>query len=189
MSIANVLNELRQTNVTPTIHRTPYDAISPTRPELSQAGRVVLITGGATGVGFAMARAFIQASASTIIIVGRRKHVLEAAQAKLEAEAKTKGQQTNIITRQCDVSNLSDISTLWKDLAGEEIGVDVYVANAAAFSEPVGMVALGTKKMWEMMETNVKGPIEMAERFVKQLDTNRRQKVSKESLFSLQVSK
>jgi FlaA1/EpsC-like NDP-sugar epimerase len=118
MSIADVLNELRQTNVTPTIHRTPYDAISPTRPELSQAGRVVLITGGATGAGYAMARAFVQASASTIVIVGRRTHVLEAAQSKLEAEAKTTGQQTNIITRQCDVSDSSDINTLWEDSSG-----------------------------------------------------------------------
>jgi NAD(P)-dependent dehydrogenase (short-subunit alcohol dehydrogenase family) len=56
--------------------------------------------------------------------------------------------------------------------------VDVFIANAAAFSESVGMIALGTKKMWEMMETNVKGPMEMAERFVKQLGTNGRRKVS-----------
>jgi NAD(P)-dependent dehydrogenase (short-subunit alcohol dehydrogenase family) len=178
MSIVEVLNELRQTNITPTIHKAPYDAIAPTRPELRQAERTILITGGGTGAGFAIAQAFIRALASTIVIVGRRTQVLQAAQSRLCAAAQAAGTNTKIITRQCDVSKEAEIDTLWKWFDGERIVVDVYVANAAAFSEPVGMLDLGVKKVWEMMETNSKGPMEMAERFVKQPNTDGRQKAS-----------
>jgi NAD(P)-dependent dehydrogenase (short-subunit alcohol dehydrogenase family) len=178
MSIADVLNEFRQTNVTPTVHKAPYNAISTTRTELSQAGRTILITGGATGAGFAMARAFVQASASTIVIVGRRIEVLQAARSKLTDLAQTLRIETTIIVRQCDISQEADINALWKYLADEKITVDVFVANAAAFSEPIAMMDLGTKKVWEMMKTNVKGPMEMAEKFVKQPDTEGKQKVS-----------
>lgn len=37
--------------LTKTIRRDPYDAISPTKPELSAAGKVIIITGGGTGLG------------------------------------------------------------------------------------------------------------------------------------------
>lgn len=37
--------------LTKTIRRDPYGAISPTNPELSAAGKIIVITGGGTGLG------------------------------------------------------------------------------------------------------------------------------------------
>lgn len=45
---------------TKTIHKTTYPTIDPARPELSQAGRTVVITGGSAGIGFAIAQGFAQ---------------------------------------------------------------------------------------------------------------------------------
>lgn len=46
----NMLKMIREdiayTNVTSKTHRTVYPSISPERPELSQAGRTILIPGG-----------------------------------------------------------------------------------------------------------------------------------------------
>ena len=64
---------------TKTYHNKPYDDISPTRPELSAAGKNVVVTGGGTGIGKAIATAFTQAGAKSVAILGRRLDKLEAA--------------------------------------------------------------------------------------------------------------
>lgn len=168
MSIVEVLNGIRATDVTKTVHNSTYDAISVTRPELSQAGKAILITGGGTGAGLAMAKAFIGASAATVIIVGRRAEVLEKARVELEHEAKTLGKVTRIIARPCDIIKDSDSDALWQFFVDEKIVVDVYVANAAAFQDPQPLLEMGTKTAWTFFETNVRSPMYFTEKFCKQ---------------------
>jgi FlaA1/EpsC-like NDP-sugar epimerase len=79
-----IFEDLSRTNVTKTTRKDVYPAISPSRPELSQAGKVVLITGAGTGVGFNIAKSFVQASADTVIIIGRRLEKLETAASTLK---------------------------------------------------------------------------------------------------------
>ncbi|KAF2993512.1 hypothetical protein E8E13_001204 [Curvularia kusanoi] len=167
-ALKNTLKEVRQTNVTKTVHGRPYDAISPTRSELNQDGKTVLITGGGTGVGLAIARAFVQASASIVIIIGRRTDVLETAREELQAEAKACGTATSIIVKTCDISKRTDVDAIWKYFEEKQMTIDVFIANAAVFQEAGTMVSMGTGKIWEMMEVNVKAPMEFAEKFVNQ---------------------
>lgn len=164
-AIDAIFHSLRYTNVTKTVHGDTYPAISTNRPELSQAGRTVLITGGGTGVGFSMATSFIQASASRLIIVSRRAEVLAAAAEKLEKVAEKAGTKTQVIARACDLLNQAEVGKLWADLAAEGITVDVYVANAAKFTEPKPILELGADEVWSQMESNVKGPLYFAEKF------------------------
>ncbi|KAJ4369599.1 hypothetical protein N0V83_005361 [Neocucurbitaria cava] len=168
MSLEQVIAGGRQTNVTTTVHQEPYPAISPTRPELSQAGKTILITGGGTNIGLAIATAFIKASAATVIIVGRRAEVLESARSQLEEVSKAAGTDAKIIARACDVVNLADVDALWKNLADQGIVVDVYVANAAKFTEPKALLQLGAEEVWSQVETNVKAPLVFAEKFYAQ---------------------
>jgi NAD(P)-dependent dehydrogenase (short-subunit alcohol dehydrogenase family) len=173
MSVDNlieVLRDIRASDVTKTIHPKSYDAISPTRPELNQAGKIVLITGGGTGAGFAIAKAFVSASAATVIICGRRAEVLETARTKLEDEAKSKGTDTKIIARPCDIAKDSDVDALWQFFSDQKLIIDVYVANAAAFCEPKPMMEMGADAVWSMFETNVKSPLYFTEKFCKQPD-------------------
>jgi NAD(P)-dependent dehydrogenase (short-subunit alcohol dehydrogenase family) len=168
MSIVDVLKEIRQTNVTKTIHTKPYDAISLSRPELKQTGKTVLITGGGTGIGLAIAKAFVGASAATVIIVGRRAAVLDTARTVLEHEAKSTETGTKIVTRTCDVANISEVNALWQYFSDEHILVDVYVANAAVFEDPSTMVDLGADRVWEMMEINAKSCVYFSEKLYRQ---------------------
>ena len=109
----------------------------------------ILITGGGTGLGKAMAHRFLQLGA-TVYICGRRKEVLEKTAAELSAH------NGPIHALPCDVRNLEAveamIDTIWK--AGP---LDVLVNNAAgnfiarteelsprAFESVIGIVLLGT---------------------------------------------
>ncbi|KAF2813915.1 NAD(P)-binding protein [Mytilinidion resinicola] len=172
--------EVPITDFTPTIHKTPYPAISPTRKELNQAGKNVLITGGGTGIGKATARNFVLASAATVIIVGRRPDVLKAAGAELEREATAVKSPTKIIVRSCDMTKSSEVNALWDDLKAQGTTVNVLVLNAAKFSETKPLFELGIEEVWSQMEANVKGPLQFAERFYKQDD-----KSEKVSIFDL----
>jgi NAD(P)-dependent dehydrogenase (short-subunit alcohol dehydrogenase family) len=110
----------------------------------------ILITGGGTGLGKAMAHRFLQLGA-TVYICGRREDVLQ--KTAVELAAATKG---TIHALPCDVRNLEAVETLidtiWK--AGP---LDVLVNNAAgnfiarteelsprAFESVIGIVLLGT---------------------------------------------
>lgn len=64
-------------------------------------GNTILITGGATGIGFALAERFV-ALGNTVIVCGRRADRLAAASARLPG----------LITHQCDVTDADDRSEL-----------------------------------------------------------------------------
>jgi NAD(P)-dependent dehydrogenase (short-subunit alcohol dehydrogenase family) len=114
------------------------------------ANRRILITGGGTGLGKAMAHRFLELGA-TLYICGRREEVLQTTTAELSAA--THG---SIQAIGCDVRNLdsveSMIDSIWKDGA-----LDILVNNAAgnfiarteelslrAFESVIGIVLMGT---------------------------------------------
>lgn len=151
---------------TETYHKKPYPAIDPNRPELSQNGRTVLITGGATGIGFAIARAFVAASASRIILVGRRASKLDDAIANLQRLSGA--QSTNLVQRSCDVTELDQVAKLWAKLAEEGIVVDTMVVNAATIGSAGSVLERGTLNVWQDFTMNVRAVMDFTERFYKQ---------------------
>ena len=117
------------------------------QPDLLRSKRI-LITGGGTGLGKAMAQRFLELGAE-VYICGRREDVLQKTAAELSAKGK-------IHALPCDVRNLepveSMIDSIWN--AG---ALDVLVNNAAgnfiarteelsprAFESVIGIVLMGT---------------------------------------------
>ncbi|KAM3453105.1 hypothetical protein MY3296_004032 [Beauveria thailandica] len=133
-------------------HKKSYDAISPSRPELSQTGKVILITGGAEGIGYAIARGFGLAGAAKVIITGRRKSALDEAVASLSRTS-----QTTFVARVQDASDITGIENLWKTLDDEGVVVDVLVLNVARSSPPGRILDIGYKEVIADLGTNVGG--------------------------------
>jgi uncharacterized oxidoreductase len=82
-------------------------------------GNTVLITGGATGIGFSLAEAFVNAG-NKVIICGRRQAKLEAARAKLPG----------LETRVCDVSREKERASLFEWVKDNFKDFNLLVNNA-----------------------------------------------------------
>ena len=95
------------------------------------AGKVVVVTGGSTGIGLASAQRFVQEGAY-VFITGRR-------QAELDAAVKTIGR--NVTGVQGDVANPADLDRLYETVKREKGSFDVLFANAGIFEFlPLGQI-------------------------------------------------
>jgi len=86
---------------------------------LDITGNTVVVTGGATGIGFALAEEFLRAE-SKVIVCGRRKSKLQAAKQKLP----------DLTVRQCDVSAESERKDLLRWSTKQFPSLNVLVNNA-----------------------------------------------------------
>lgn len=88
--------------------------------ELNSQRQVAIVTGGGSGIGFAIAKKFTQNGIRTII-VGRDQVKLNAAKAQLGDLA---------IAIPCDLSDLPSIPNLVKNIIGQFGRIDILVNNA-----------------------------------------------------------
>ncbi|WP_444960271.1 SDR family NAD(P)-dependent oxidoreductase [Nocardiopsis sp. M1B1] len=111
-------------------------------------GKIAVVTGASTGIGFATARAFRDAGA-TVFVTGRRKHVLDAAVAELGDRV------TGVV---CDVSVRSELDAFYSTVRDRAGRIDVLVANAGVgATAPFGEV---TEELVDsLFAINVKGTI------------------------------
>ncbi|KAL0481795.1 short-chain dehydrogenase/reductase [Acrasis kona] len=94
------------------------------------SGKTALITGGGTGIGLMIARAFVSNGARTII-VGRRIEKLESAKKTLDEEAGNGGSAEIMCG---DVSTRSGIEKIVSDFeSGEQRVLDILVCNAGIY--------------------------------------------------------
>jgi NADP-dependent 3-hydroxy acid dehydrogenase YdfG len=71
---------------TKTYHSSAYPAIDPCLPALSSKGKHVVITGGGSGIGSEIAKAFAQSGAANIALLGRTEESLLRTKQVIEAE-------------------------------------------------------------------------------------------------------
>src|SRR3984957_4829165 len=111
-------------------------------------GKTAVITGGATGIGLAAAKRFIEEGAF-VFIFGRRQEALDAAVAELGPNARAvKG----------SVSDLADLDRLYAAVKAERGTLDIVFANAGAGSQ-LRLGEITAKHIDETFDVNVKGTI------------------------------
>jgi len=138
-------------------HNDTYEAINPTRPELSQAGKVIVITGAGQGIGREIVDAYAQAGATTFHILGRTQHTLEETKSIIE-EKYPKAQVT------VHIADISDKDPVVK--AAKAIGTwDVLMANAGYLPTPA-LITENPEDWWKAFEINVKGSLNLATAFL-----------------------
>jgi NAD(P)-dependent dehydrogenase (short-subunit alcohol dehydrogenase family) len=111
-------------------------------------GKIAVVTGGSSGIGFATAKAFVNEGA-IVYITGRRKDVLEAAAARIGEKC---------IPVQADAAKIEDIHKLYEKIRTAQGRVDIVFANAGIAEYGVfGQIAEDHYE--RIFNTNVKGVI------------------------------
>jgi NAD(P)-dependent dehydrogenase (short-subunit alcohol dehydrogenase family) len=143
---------------TATWHNETYTAIDPSNPELSQAGKTVVITGAGSGIGRATALSFAKAGASTLVLTGRTESTLQETK-KLLADGFPK------CTASIHAVSVTDEAGMHK--IAKEVGKwDVLVLNAAHISSPSAIVKAPLQDWWADYETNVKPVVVASQAFI-----------------------
>jgi 3-oxoacyl-[acyl-carrier protein] reductase len=124
-------------------------------PHRERARRVIVVTGGGTGMGRAIARVFA-ADGEHVVIVGRRDDVLARTAAELHTEAPCQ----HVVWRRCDVGQPDDVEDFRSWLA-REVGpvVDVLVNNAGGVKSVADDAPLreAADHAWEQLGANLVG--------------------------------
>jgi NAD(P)-dependent dehydrogenase (short-subunit alcohol dehydrogenase family) len=107
-------------------HKTTYPSLDPTRPELSAAGKTIVITGGGTGIGAETAKYFAKAGASLIALLGRRSQPLLDTKASIEALSPG----CEILAIPTDITQNEQVVAAFAQV-GSKAEIDVLVSNAA----------------------------------------------------------
>lgn len=141
---------------TQTWHTEPYPGISPFRPELSVAGKIVFVTGGGSGIGKATAIAFAQAGAKAVAIFGRRIGNLQSAAEEI-SHAHTAG-ATTVIIESVDISQRSSLDAAFASASNKAGGkVDILVSNAGVLKPPNLLLEYDEKDLRDSIEMNLIG--------------------------------
>jgi uncharacterized oxidoreductase len=127
------------------------------------SGNTVLITGGSSGIGLALAERFV-AAGNEVIVTGRRASALEEVRRKLPS----------VITEVSDSGSSAAREKLVADLTGRFPALDVVIHNAGIQRK----VDLLSTEPWEAMREeiaiNLEGPIHMASLVLPHLRTRER---------------
>ncbi len=118
--------------------------------------RTILITGGTSGFGKAIAERFAKEGGYTICITGRRAERLNEV-----AEELRKKYQSTIVTLHFDVRDKIQVANAMEELKKQVSQIDILVNNAGLASG-LGTIDTGDIEDWEtMIDTNIKGLLYM----------------------------
>jgi len=111
-------------------------------------GKVAVITGGTTGIGFAAAKLFVEEGAY-VVITGRRQKELDEA---------VKAIGDNVTGVQGDVSKLADLDRLYETVKAQRRRIDVVFANAG-LAEFAALGNITEEHFDKLFNVNVKGAL------------------------------
>lgn len=164
-------------HLTKTIHHTVYERISPSNPLNSAHGKTVIISGGASGIGYGIAQGFAAAGAAVVVIIARRQEALDEASAKLRAEIADAGGKTGVWTYLLDITKEAEVNGAFDDIRNrlnEENGLstqlkdaDVLVTSAAHVAQGETTLDYTAQAYRDAFETNLYGNLNLTRAFLK----------------------
>lgn len=128
------------------------------------AGKSVLVTGGASGIGEATAHRFLSEGAS-VVVLDRSRENLAAAEARLEP---ARGDGAELVLIAGDVSSDTDVDRAVEEAVGRFGGIDILVSNAGiAHQEP--FLEIPRERWDETLRINLTGMFVVTQRVAREM--------------------
>ncbi|KAL4936549.1 hypothetical protein BDV06DRAFT_204835 [Aspergillus oleicola] len=143
-------------------YRDVYPAIDPTRPELSQVGKVIVITGASRGLGqLGLAPFFARANAKGIALLGRSADGL----AETEKLVKDINPATQVLSLPVDVVNVAAVAEAFDKIVAQ-LGVPSVLINNAGVLTQGTIFDSDVDSWWNVQEVNIKGTLVVTKAFL-----------------------
>lgn len=162
--------------LTKTVHQAAYPSIDPTNPKISAAGKTIVISGGAGGIGYAIAQGFCIAGASRVVILARRQEALDEAASKLDAENAATGRKSEIWTYLLDIKDTTASEKVFSSIRArlnegtkdgeEKIDADVLITSAAHLAQGKTSMEFDPSVYRDAFDTNVVGNLNLVRAFL-----------------------
>ncbi|KAJ4293498.1 hypothetical protein N0V90_008781 [Kalmusia sp. IMI 367209] len=151
---------------TPNTRRDVYPAIAPNNASLSQAGKVVIITGASQGLGAkGFAHSFAATGPKAIVLVARNSKKLDEVAASLNE----KFPKVEVLTVPTDVADPASVAALFEKVKSKYGHADVLVNNAAVFYAIAPVKDVDHQAWWNEMTINIYGTFLITQSFLKLL--------------------
>jgi NAD(P)-dependent dehydrogenase (short-subunit alcohol dehydrogenase family) len=145
-------------DVTKTVHSDTYDAIDPTRLDLS--GKAVFVSGGTKGIGKEITLSFVRAGVSYLAVGARN---IDTAKESLAEEIKSIAEKSGkkspqFLPVKLDVSDAASVTKAAAETEAAFGRLDILVNNAGVVGSFEKVAESDPEGWWNVMDVNVRGP-------------------------------
>ncbi|KAH6675084.1 putative oxidoreductase ucpA [Halenospora varia] len=149
-------------NFTNTLHNDIYSSTDPTKTNLSQPSKVVLITGAGRGIGRSIALRYAESGVACIIICARTVSELD------EVEKSIKKLNSGVEVRKLplDITNESQVLAAAEIVKKEKGRLDILVNNAGVSAPWVPITESNPEEYWHTWTVHIKGTYLMLHAFL-----------------------
>ncbi|KAF1991381.1 NAD(P)-binding protein [Aulographum hederae CBS 113979] len=152
-------------------YRDQYPAIDPTSPALSQAGKVIVITGASRGLGArAFAPAFAKAGPKAMVLVARDLSKLH----DVEKQISSINPSMKLLSIATDISSPASVTALFSQIVSTLGAPDVLINNAGV-NQAMGPISSADPEAWEReFNMNAYGAFLMTQGFLKAVGSEKK---------------
>ncbi|KAI9756717.1 MAG: hypothetical protein M4579_003718 [Chaenotheca gracillima] len=156
---------------TQNVYRDVYPAVDPSSKELSQAGKVIVITGSSSGLGRpGFAVSFAKANPRALVLTARNPASHKETEAAIRAVNKT----VEILPLSIDILDEASVKSGFAQIKQRFGTVDVLVHNAGLFgSDGMTLKDAPLEPWWRDIEANVKGYMLVTKHFLQLLGSEK----------------
>lgn len=116
--------------------------------------KVIVITGSTRGIGFGLAKAFLDLDCSVIVSGSTSENVIDALE-----YLRSEHDEARVIGIPCNVRNPESLQNLWDETKAEFGKVDIWINNAGISNAQKSVWNLSPEEAKRVVETNVLGTI------------------------------